>query len=190
MKRWYVTNGVVTLTIKVNRTIEVSAEFSNDTKQSLRFSLTKAWGGGEKKALFILLNPSKADIVRMDNTFANVVNYCVDANFDAVTVVNLFPYRSTEPKDLVGNYDLGLSENLKVLERELELANEVFIAWGTEHNKYSQAKKRFESVLKESADGKRISCWYDENGNYPKHLRILGKNWVNKDYEFVFESVT
>ncbi|TPA96988.1 DUF1643 domain-containing protein [Vibrio parahaemolyticus] len=190
LTRRYVTNGVVTLAIQVNRTIEVSAEFSNDTQQSLRFSLTKAWGNGEKKALFILLNPSKADIVRMDNTFANVVNYCVDANFDAVTVVNLFPYRATEPKDLVGKYDLGLSENIKVFQRELELANEVFIAWGTEHKKYSQAKKRFESVLKESADGKRISCWYDEKGNYPKHLRILGKNWVNKDYQFVFESVT
>ncbi|WP_172405276.1 DUF1643 domain-containing protein [Vibrio parahaemolyticus] len=164
------------MAIQVDRTIEVSAEFSNDTEQSLRFSLTKAWGNGEKKALFILLNPSKADIVRMDNTFANVVNYCVDANFDAVTVVNLFLYRATEPKDLAGKYDLGLSENIKVFQRELELANEVFIAWGTEHKKYSQAKKRFESVLKERANGKRISCWYDEKGNYPKHLRILGKN--------------
>ncbi|HHF3147406.1 DUF1643 domain-containing protein [Vibrio sp. J2-4] len=116
------------MTIQVNRTIEVSAEFSNDTESSLRFSLTKAWGSGEKKALFILLNPSKADVLLMDNTFAYVVNYCVDANFAAVTVVNLFPYRTTEPMNLVGNYDLGLSENLKVFERELGLANEVFIA--------------------------------------------------------------
>jgi len=58
--------------IKDSAEISVEAEFSDDRK--LRYSLTKSWNTNKPKALFILLNPSKADVLKVDNTFGNIIN--------------------------------------------------------------------------------------------------------------------
>jgi len=167
--------------------IKVLAEFSDN--KDLRYSLTKVWNSDKRRALFILLNPSKADVLRMDNTFCNIVNQCIDLDFGSVTLVNLFPLMATEQSELVGRLELGKDENLKVIGREINNIDDIFIAWGTENKKYHQRKSDVESILKKY-NKKNICCWFDKNDSYPKHLRIVGKDWVIKKYQLAFESVT
>ncbi|GAA6186431.1 DUF1643 domain-containing protein [Aliiglaciecola sp. NS0011-25] len=164
--------------------IEVKAEFSEDRK--LRFTLKKTWDIEEPSALFILLNPSKADVLRMDNTFCNIINQCIDLKFGSVTLVNLFPIMATEQKELKGKLDIGKNENYEVIGRELMTTDTVFIAWGSEHKKYSSRKSEIEHLLKKCDKKTKILCWFDENKNYPKHLRIVGKTWELSNYEYVF----
>jgi hypothetical protein len=163
--------------------IQVSAEFSDD--KTLRFSLTKTWNSDKPKALFILLNPSKADVVRMDNTFCNIVNQSIDLDFGSVTLVNLFPLMATDSKKLTGKLELGKEENLKIISREIISINDIFIAWGTDNNKYRQRKLEIELILKKHG-AKNVRCWFDKNKSHPKHLRIVGKDWLVKEYKYSF----
>lgn len=162
--------------------ITVSAEFSDD--KSLRFSLTKSWDLDKPKAMFVLINPSKADVVRVDNTFCNLVNESVDRGFGSAVLVNLFPYMATNPKELVGKYQLGASENLHAIKSQAELADAIFIAWGTEAKKYRSKKSEVLSILKDHIETKEIMCWFDKNSIFPKHLRIIGKDWTLGSYPF------
>jgi hypothetical protein len=65
------------------------------------------WNSDKPNALFILLNPSKADVLRVDNTFCNIINQSIDLDFGSVTLVNLFPLMATEQKELRGKLELG-----------------------------------------------------------------------------------
>jgi hypothetical protein len=47
-----------------------------------------------------MLNPSKADMLKNDKTVMNVNNFLIDENYGSMTVVNLFAYRATDPKNL------------------------------------------------------------------------------------------
>lgn len=162
--------------------IKVSAEFSDN--KTLRFLLKKTWNSKKPTALFILLNPSKADVVRVDNTFCNIINQSVDLGYGEVKLVNLYPFMTTEPKELKGNLDLGKDENLEIVNREINSVKDVFIAWGTEHNRYKNRKSEFESMLNNS--NVNVYCWFDKNSSFPKHLRIVGKDWNLNKYNFVF----
>lgn len=162
--------------------IHVSAEFSED--KTLRFSLKKVWDSSKPKALFILLNPSKADVVRVDNTFGNIINQSVENGYGSVTLVNLFPLMATEQSELRGKLDLGKEQNSEVVKREVNSINDIFIAWGTESNKYRERKSEFEELLRNDEGGRNIRCWFDKDGSYPKHLRVIGKDWSLDNYEF------
>jgi hypothetical protein len=159
--------------VKDSAKISVEAEFSDD--RQLRFSLSKLWNSDKPNALFILLNPSKADVLRVDNTFCNIINQCIDLDYGSVTLVNLFPLMATEQKELRGKLELGKSENLDVIERELSSTNDVFIAWGSEHYKYKERKLEFEALFKKHEPEINLRCWYNKDDSYPKHLRIVGK---------------
>jgi hypothetical protein len=65
------------------------------------------WNSDKPNALFILLNPSKADVLRVDNTSCNIINQSIDLDFSSVTLVNLFPLMTTEQKELRGKLALG-----------------------------------------------------------------------------------
>lgn len=162
--------------------ISVTTEISDDKK--LRFLLERTWDKTKPAALFILINPSKASIIKLDNTYCNIVNICVDSGYGSLKLVNLFPLMATNPAELKGSYCLGREENEKIIIREIDLVNDIFIAWGTEDN-YKDRKEWFENLLRNSTK-KNVYCWFDENGNYPKHLRILGKNWKKQEYDFKF----
>ena len=153
--------------------------------RKLRFLLERIWDKTKPSALFILLNPSKASCLKLDNTFCNIVNICVDKGYGSLKLVNLFPIMATDPSKIKSSYDLGKEENEKVILREINSVKDIFIAWGTEDN-YKDKKIWFENLLQTHAKNKRVLCWADKDGNYPKHLRIVGKDWKEREYQFKY----
>ena len=174
--------------IKDSAEVSVEAEFSDDRK--LRYSLTKSWNTDKPKALFILLNPSKADVLKVDNTFGNIINQSIDLGYGSLTLVNLFPFMATDQKELKGKLELGKNENINVIKRELNSTKNVFIAWGSEHHKYKERKSEFEAIFKTHEPDINLRCWYNKEESYPKHLRIVSKEWSLKAYSYVFNNVT
>ncbi|HPS28853.1 MAG TPA: DUF1643 domain-containing protein [bacterium] len=167
-----------------NAKIVVRAEMSDDRK--LRFLLERIWDKKKPAALFILLNPSKASVYKLDNTFCNIVNICVDSGYGSLKLVNLFPFMATDPAELKDSLDLGKEENEKVIIREIDSVNDIFIAWGTEDN-FKDRKEWLDKLLQKHANNKKIYCWADKDGNYPKHLRILDKDWEKREYKFKYK---
>jgi hypothetical protein len=65
-----------------------------------RWWLRRRWESGDRKVCWILLNPSTANAEVDDPTIRRCVGYAKDWGFNAILVLNLFPWRATDPRDL------------------------------------------------------------------------------------------
>lgn len=76
-----------------------SAVLSEDSRY--RYSLTRGWTFViGHPCVFVMLNPSTADAEQDDATIRRCVGYASRWGAQQVTVVNLFAYRATQPREL------------------------------------------------------------------------------------------
>jgi hypothetical protein len=76
------------------------AFFSAD--RMYRYALSRCWDGKLPMLGFIGLNPSTADETRLDPTLRRVVTYAIREGCGGIWVANLFAYRATKPKVMLG----------------------------------------------------------------------------------------
>jgi hypothetical protein len=89
---------------------------------------------------FLMLNPSKADANVDDPTITRCIGFAADNGYNAIEVVNIFPYRATDPKDLYANVDsmvesdgrcgLSLIDNANYIDNALYLSDTFILAFG------------------------------------------------------------
>lgn len=65
-----------------------------------RYSLTRCWDQTLGKVTFILLNPSTADAYEDDPTLRRCIDYASSWGYGSLELVNLFAYRTKDPKIL------------------------------------------------------------------------------------------
>ena len=80
--------------------------------------------------LWIMLNPSTADEFKDDPTVRRCQQFSRQWGFDACRVVNIFAYRSTNPKILSNLANPVGPENDLHLQRETKTATKIVCAWG------------------------------------------------------------
>ena len=80
--------------------------------------------------MFVGLNPSTADEARDDPTIRRCVGFARDWGFARLDVVNLYAFRSTDPRALWRAGDPVGPENDLVLAHVLGRADFVLAAWG------------------------------------------------------------
>lgn len=99
-----------------------------------RFVLHRQWKPGDKRAVFVMLNPSTADARDDDPTIRRCIDYAQQWGMDGLTVVNLFPLRATDPKQIPKHREEpeALKTNLGYLESECywNRPEVVVCAWG------------------------------------------------------------
>lgn len=103
---------------------------SFDRTRVYRYSLTRRWSPGPRLACFCLLNPSTADARRNDPTVRRCIGYAMDWNFDALEVVNIFAFRSTDPAALAQHPDPVGPGNDRAILRAVRRAELVVLGWG------------------------------------------------------------
>lgn len=87
--------------------------------------------GEPLSVMFIMLNPSTADAAQDDPTIRRCVNFAKAWNYEALSVVNLFAYRATKPKDLFAAGDaIHGPRNQEVIEQAACRAGIIIAAWG------------------------------------------------------------
>lgn len=69
-----------------------------DLEYRYRYSLTRCWDVMGSRMTFIMLNPSTADTYQNDSTITRCMNFARKCGFGSLEVVNLFTYRSTDPR--------------------------------------------------------------------------------------------
>lgn len=97
--------------------------------ESYRYFLSRSWGEG-KTISFIGLNPSIADAYRDDPTIRRCVQFAKNMGGGRLFMVNIFAYRSTDPKGLHACSDPVGPENDDWLEYAVRHSDIVVAAWG------------------------------------------------------------
>lgn len=100
--------------------------------RTYRYSLWRQWGEeGKHYVMFICLNPSTADEVNNDGTVERCMAFARFWGYDAMCMVNLFAYCTTDPYYLLRASEPVGQDNDKTIKRWAADAKLVVAAWGT-----------------------------------------------------------
>jgi hypothetical protein len=120
-----------------------------------RYLLWRNWGQGSSICVFIGLNPSTADASHDDATSRRCIGYARRWGFDALVLVNLFAYRSVEPRVLRCAIDPVGEHNDRVLDSVTRSAALIVCAWGNE----GRMRDRANAVLARlRSAGRALTC--------------------------------
>lgn len=131
------------------------AVFSDDMRY--RYRLDRDFLGDAPRAVFVMLNPSTADAELDDPTIRRCIGFAKSWGCAGLTVVNLFAYRATDPRELKRvSYPVGLDNERHV--KEACEGRPVVCAWGA-HG----------SLFRQDA---RVLRWLRECGARPHVLKL------------------
>lgn len=96
-----------------------------------RYSLEREWADGTgPTCAFIMLNPSTADADIDDPTIRRCIAFAQRWGFRALTVVNLFAFRATDPKAMISAADPVGPANDAAIASAVESCGLLVAAWG------------------------------------------------------------
>ncbi|KAA0212760.1 MAG: DUF1643 domain-containing protein [Leptolyngbya sp. PLA3] len=144
---------------------------SFDRTRAYRYALTRRWSPGARSACFCLLNPSTADARRNDPTVRRCIGYAMDWGFDALEVVNIFAFRSTDPGALAQHPDPVGPRNDRAILRAVQRAELVILGWGA----HGRLLDRGGGVLRLIADHCRPHCFGITATGQPRHPLYLAR---------------
>lgn len=132
-----------------------------------RYTLDRVWDASRPTALFIMLNPSTADASEGDPTIRRCRSFATREGCGALTVVNLFALRSTDPGTLSTHPDpVGPQNDMHIalaIDRQPAV---VIAAWGA-HPFARHRMVQVADVL--AAHGGRLECLGKTKGGDPRH---------------------
>jgi hypothetical protein len=148
-----------------------------------RYRLTRRWGQRPGHALWVMLNPSKADDREDDPTIRKCVHFTRSWGLDALEVVNLFAWRATDPEALIreqrkGTPVVGQDNDTHIADALSDVGRLqlVVCAWGTWGASAPERVARVRSLAGEL--GVRLCClgYCDKQLAHPRHPLMLRNN--------------
>lgn len=149
-----------------------------------RYLLTRRWGLGDRRIVFIMLNPSTADALRDDPTIRKCIAFSKLMNASELHVVNLFAYRATKPREILDkpwSVIVG-PENDHYLEAALQSRpnTQVVCAWGA-HGWWCDRDADVVDMARQA--GVKLYCLGLTKGGHPAHPLYLPLNRETIPYE-------
>jgi hypothetical protein len=133
-----------------------------------RYRLWRIWDRDMPRICFIMLNPSTADGAEDDPTIRKCVGFARRWGYGSLVVVNLYAYRSTDPKGLRGVYDAVGPGNRTSVDIALAQSETVVCAWGaTKGEDHDIARYRMIDAI--NAHGKNPMCLGVTKDGSPRH---------------------
>ena len=112
--------------------ITSTAVFGGSRKQ-YRYRLTRLWDAARPSILFVMMNPSVADLDQDDRTVRRAIAFAQSWNYGQLLVGNVFAYRCTDQKRLLETPDpIGPENDAHLLSMAAECAQIIF-AYGKPH---------------------------------------------------------
>jgi hypothetical protein len=145
--------------------------FSEDRRY--RYLLIHRWGdqAPERPCLWIALNPSLADEVRLDRTLIRIRGFSATAGFNTLYVMNLFAFVASHPQALRQEPNPIGDENDHYLLEFLDKISSIFVAWGTE----GRFRDRDVEVMK-FLQGRSPRCLGLTKNGQPRHPLYITKS--------------
>lgn len=134
--------------------------------EQYRYALTRVWDTAGKRALFVMLNPSKATEVQNDPTVERCERRARVLGFGAFRVVNIFAWRETHPKLMRQATDpVGPDNDVQLMEG-CRWADQIICGWGT-HGAHRDRGPAVERLLR--AEGYELQHLGLTKEGHPKH---------------------
>lgn len=108
------------------------AVYSDDMAYRYEFHRDWADSGSRRRVVWVLLNPATGDTDGKPRpTLGRCINWSKQWGYGGLTIINLFAYRATHPKDLKAARDPLGPDNDATLQRVAANADRVVAAWGS-----------------------------------------------------------
>lgn len=130
---------------------------------------------GSTACLFIMLNPSRADAYRNDNTVSRCMKFATGWGFHQLWVANLFAFRSPYPGDLYESSDPIGDDNDFYISLAVRQADEVVVAYGNHGGHMDRASHVLDLIRFE---GKQAKTFGLTGQRHPIHPLARGKMWI------------
>ena len=131
-----------------------------------RYRLNRKVSTSSTRVLWVMLNPSTADVTLNDATIRKCMAFTKLWGHGRMDVVNLFAFRSTDPKGLKTAEDpVGRLNDQHIAEAIAE-SQSIVLGWGA-HGKLMGRDKAFVEAHKASAD--RFMCLGTTKDGAPLH---------------------
>ncbi len=120
------------------------------TDEQYRYDLTRAWSPANRKITWVMLNPSTADAEQDDPTIRRCIGFSQMWGYGGMTIVNLYAYRTSDPKELLKVKDPNGPENHDTILRRVSESELVVAAWGafTEKVTFTRGRPSVESLCR------------------------------------------
>ncbi len=142
-----------------------------DDTGAYRYRLGRVRDGGSGTVVFIMLNPSTADAEVNDPTIRRCIGFAWDWGHRALTVVNLFAYRATTPKELRRATDpIGPANDQHIL-AAVGAADAVVVAWGVHGALHGRGRE----VMRLLSQGPQLTCLGVTKEGLPRHPLYMPK---------------
>ncbi|HEU5061422.1 MAG TPA: DUF1643 domain-containing protein [Kofleriaceae bacterium] len=148
-----------------------------DPSGRYRYRLTRRWAGRGAVVAFVMLNPSTADGERDDPTIRRCAGFARRWGFAAMTVVNVFALRATDPARLRRARDPVGPGNDGHIAGAAADADLVVLAWGN----HGALRGRDREVVALLA-GARPVCLGVTRGGQPRHPLYLPRSARRRPY--------
>lgn len=151
----------------------VTSEATFDASRKNRFLLRRIWDEKLPSVAFCMLNPSTAAEDVDDPTVRRVQAYARAWGYGAATVVNIFSWRATDPRELHKREETWLTtqENFKHIRHIAESADLFVCGWGA-HGQIDGRSAR----IREALSGRAVYALRVLGNGEPGHpLYLPGK---------------
>lgn len=145
----------------ITTTLTTTAQFSTDSKK--RYLLTKTWDEKKPRLAIIMLAPSEASGIELDNTTMLVLNNASRLGYGSVSIVNLFSTIGNLKECFAEEND---KENLKHISKTADTADTVVYASGVgkaTNKAFIKRQNQVLDILKSYED--KLRCLSNKEGN-------------------------
>lgn len=149
-----------------------------------RYLLTRRWADGPMMG-WLMLNPSTADAEKDDATIRRCIGFAKAWGFGALSVLNLFALRATDPAALLRHPDpVGprndeyITDTIGVLLEAAWPNATVVAAWGS----HRMAAERGRQVVRGSAWAVQLKCLGKTKSGAPRHPLYVPANATLRNF--------
>jgi hypothetical protein len=142
-----------------------------------RYRLWRVWGDGNKRVVFVGINPSTADAKDDDPTIRKEIGFAQRWGFGALDKVNLFGWRDTDQCGLLEVPNpVGVENDCRILQA-LDHASLVVLCWGrgktaAVRHLVDERVRREQHMLYHYGPAERVTLGTTDDG-YPRHPLML-----------------
>jgi len=160
---------------RVHKTLfqESYAHFSDC--DNYRYLLCRTWDEAKPAICYLMLNPSTADEKVNDNTIELCQRRAAVMGYGSMIIVNIFPYRLTDSRqlnkvpDLIGDPELANREIVYAVAR----ADMTICGWGR-HKLAAPRAKEIMQLLESEGLQHKIYCLRTTKDGSPQHPLYIG----------------